>query len=94
MKRMIAFAMVCLFAAAPSGLAFAQAEDGGDEDGTPRIIYPKKTEIDFLKDRNIQGTLQGPGLEDYFVPPEPVFTPLIKLRGHFNPEIADSVNQL
>ena len=94
MRRVIAFAMVCLFAAAPTGLAFAQAEDDGDEDGKPRVIYKKKTEIDFVNDRRIEGALQSPGLEGIFEPPEPVFTPLIKLRGHFNPEIADSVNQL
>jgi len=90
----IAFAMVCLFAAAP-GLAMAQAEDtDGDEESKPRVIYKKKTEIDFVNDRKIEGALQHPGLEGIFEPPEPVFTPLLKLRGHFNPEIEQSVNEL
>ena len=93
MRRVIAFAMVCLFAAAP-GLAMAQAEDDGDDESKPRVIYKKKTEIDFVNDRKIEGALQHPGLEGIFEPPEPVFTPLIKLRATFSPEIQQSVNEL
>lgn len=93
MKRMIAFALACALVAAPTGLAFGQAEDG-DEEGTPRIIYPKKTNIDFPDALKLQGELKGPGIINIFEPPEPVFTPLIKLRGHFNPEIVQSVNEI
>ena len=94
MRRMFACAMVCLFAAAPTGLAFGQAEVDGDDEGTPRIIYPERTNIDFPDALKIDGDLKGPRMQALFEPPEPVFTPLIKLRGHFNPEMVQSVNEL
>ena len=93
MRRMVACALALAFVAAPPTMAFAQAEDD-DEERKPRVIYQKETEIDFLEGRNIEGALLGPSIGDIFVPKEPVFTPLLKLRGHFNPEIEQSVNQL
>ncbi|MDP7111765.1 MAG: hypothetical protein QGH45_07370 [Myxococcota bacterium] len=93
MRRMVACALALAFVAAPTTMAFAQAEDD-DEERKPRVIYQKETEIDFLEGRNIEGALLGPSIGDIFVPKEPVFTPLLKLRGHFNPEIEQSVNQL
>ena len=93
MRRVIALVLTLAFVAAPTGLAMAQAEEGDDE-GQPRVVYPKKTEIDFLDEREIEGVLKGPGIVDIFEPAEPVFTPLVKLRGHFNPEMLQSVNEL
>ena len=65
----------------------ARAEDGGRK---PRVVYPKKSEVDF-SGTLIEGQLRNPG-EFYFQhKPEEKFDSLVKRRKNFHREMLRDV---
>jgi hypothetical protein len=66
-----------------AGIAFSlQQADAGE----PKVIYPKKTDLDF-NGMNIDGQVQNPG-EFYFKRREQEkFDSLVKRRSHFHREM-------
>jgi hypothetical protein len=82
--------------AAVGGLAFAlglswsaghaDAAPQASKSGGPKIVYPKKTELDF-EGMPLQGELRSPG-EFYFQhKPEEKFDSLVKRRKNFHKEM-------
>ena len=90
-------ALFVLILAAIGGLAFAlglswssrpaaAAEKAGDSERKPRVVYPKKTELDF-EGAAIEGELRNPG-EFYFQHrQEEKFDSLVKRRKNFQREM-------
>lgn len=69
-----------------------RAEDSTSAKKAPRVIYPKKTELDF-EGASIEGELRNPG-ELYFMRrPEEKFDSLVKPRKNFHPEVLRDVLQ-
>jgi hypothetical protein len=68
------------------------ANDSAASKKSPRVIYPKKTELDF-EGASIEGELRNPG-ELYFMRrPEEKFDSLVKPRKNFHPEVLRDVLQ-
>jgi hypothetical protein len=67
----------------------ASAREAGRK---PRVVYPKKTELDF-EGAQIEGEIRNPG-ELYFQRrPEEKFDSLVKPRRNFHPEVMRDVLQ-
>ena len=80
----IAVACLVLIGFFPSALLAA--------DKSPRVIYPKKTELDF-EGAAIEGEIRNPG-ELYFQRrPEEKFDSLVKPRKNFHPEMVRDILQ-
>lgn len=90
-KRALASLFALMFVFGMTTVAYAQADSADDEDA-PRVIYKKRTEIDFDK-RAIEGDLKGPGESFILEKRQATFNPLIKLRADFNPEIYQSIHE-
>lgn len=72
-------------------IAFAE-ETSAPAKKSPRILYPKKTELDF-EGASIEGEMRNPG-ELYFARrPEEKFDSLVKPRKNFHPEVLRDVLQ-
>lgn len=80
----IALACLVLSAFVPSAVYAAEK--------SPRVIYPKKTELDF-EGAAIEGEIRNPG-ELYFQRrPEEKFDSLVKPRKNFHPEMVRDILQ-
>ena len=78
--------LVCLVLTAFISSAVFAAEK------SPRVIYPKKTELDF-EGAAIEGEIRNPG-ELYFQRrPEEKFDSLVKPRKNFHPEMVRDILQ-
>ena len=64
-----------------------------DDKEEPKVIYKKKTEIDFEK-LDIEGELVKPAGALVLERKRANFNPLIKLRQNFNPEMTESVKDI
>ncbi|MFN7685532.1 MAG: hypothetical protein ACK5QT_08990 [Oligoflexia bacterium] len=68
------------------------AESGKAPVVNPRVLYPKKTQLDF-EGIGIEGEIRNPG-ELYFQRrPEEKFDSLVKARRNFHPEIMRDIIQ-
>lgn len=84
---LLSLALVALFAGAA-----ARAEEGTSPKKSPRVVYPKKTELDF-EGAAIEGEIRNPG-ELYFQRrSEEKFDSLVKPRKNFHPEMIRDVLQ-
>lgn len=98
-SKMSGLARATLFVAiicAIGGIAFAAglawsrradaAERGAKGESKPKVVYPKKTELDF-EGAQIEGEIRNPG-EFYFQRrPEEKFDSLVKPRKNFHREL-------
>lgn len=85
---------VALGVAASPGFAASPGtpEDGAAARKSPRVVYPKKTELDF-EGAAIEGEIRNPG-ELYFQRrSEEKFDSLVKPRKNFHPEMIRDVLQ-
>ncbi len=87
MKRVLAICLALTFSLGLATVAVAQDEDDR------RIIYKKKTEIDF-EDVSVEGELKKPHGAYLLDKRQATFNPLIKLRTDFNPEMYQSVHEI
>lgn len=92
MKRVFVISFVTLVAAAFAVPALAQ-DDGAEDDRGQKVVYKKKTEIDF-EDVSVEGELKKPHGQFMVEKRQAAFNPLIKMRTDFNPEMYDSVNEV
>ena len=75
-----------------AGLAGLNSPVWAQEKQAPRVVYPKKTELDF-EGASIEGEIRNPG-ELYFQRrPEEKFDSLVKPRKNFHPEMIRDVLQ-
>ncbi len=73
-----------------SGFAWSQGAVATKTAGQPRVVYPKKTDLDF-EGAKIDGELRNPG-EFYFQRrPEEKFDSLVKRRKNFHREMLRDV---
>ena len=73
-------------------LASGNDARAGENGRKPRVLYPKKTELDF-EGAQIEGEIRNPG-ELYFQRrPEEKFDSLVKPRRNFHPEVMRDVLQ-
>ena len=72
--------------------ALAEGSSAGSGKKAPRIIYPKKTELDF-EGASIEGELRNPGELYFGRRPEEKFDSLVKPRRNFHPEVLRDVLQ-
>ncbi len=87
MKRVLAICLALMFSLGLTTVAVAQDDDDR------RIIYKKKTEIDF-EDVSVEGELKKPHGAYLLDKRQATFNPLIKLRTDFNPEMYQSVHEI
>ena len=87
MRRLLVLCLALGFAVGFASVAVAQ------EDDNRRIIYKKKTEIDF-EDVSVDGELKKPHGAYLLDKRQATFNPLIKLRTDFNPEMYQSVHEI
>ena len=87
MKKVLAICLALAFCFGLASVAAAQDEDDR------RIIYKKKTEIDF-EDVSVEGELKKPHGAYLLDKRQATFNPLIKLRTDFNPEMYQSVHEI
>jgi hypothetical protein len=82
-------------AALDVGTASAQDEDttAGTDDGGQKVLYKKKTEIDF-EGLDVSGELVKPSGMLLLDRKRANFNPLIKLRSDFNEEMSASVDEI
>lgn len=89
--RTVAFVMILtviggLFFAAGISWSLNHANAAESEAKKPRVVYPKKTELDF-EGAKIEGEMRNPG-EFYFQHrPEEKFDSLVKRRKNFHREM-------
>jgi len=77
-----------------SGSAFAQDETtAGTDDSGQKVLYKKKTEIDF-EGLDVSGELVKPSGMLLLDRKRAAFNPLIKIRSDFNEEMAASVDEI
>ena len=79
-----------------SGPAFAQDSSettAGTDDAGQKVLYKKKTEIDF-EGLDVSGELVKPSGMLLLDRKRAAFNPLIKIRSDFNEEMAASVDEI
>jgi hypothetical protein len=78
-----------------SGAAFAQDDETtpGTDDAGQKVLYKKKTEIDF-EGLDVSGELVKPSGMLLLDRKRAAFNPLIKIRSDFNEEMAASVDEI
>ena len=77
-----------------SAAAFAQDETTpGTDDSGQKVLYKKKTEIDF-EGLDVSGELVKPSGMLLLDRKRAAFNPLIKIRSDFNEEMAASVDEI
>ncbi len=84
-RHMVLMALLAIIGglAFAAGLAWSLDADAADK---PRVIYPKRTELDF-EGASIEGEVKNPG-EFYFQRrPEEKFDSLVKRRPNFHREM-------
>ncbi len=89
-RKLIRHMVLMALLAVIGGLAFAAglawSLDADAAEGQPRIVYPKRTELDLEGD-SIEGQVKNPG-EFYFQRrPEEKFDSLVKRRANFHREM-------
>jgi hypothetical protein len=85
-----------LFGVAISFSATASAQDDttpGTDDSGQKVLYKKKTEIDF-EGLDVSGELVKPSGMLLLDRKRAAFNPLIKIRSDFNEEMAASVDEI
>jgi hypothetical protein len=91
------FGMALALVGSVSGTAFAQDEEGGTTAGTDdagqKVLYKKKTEIDF-EGLDVNGELVKPSGLLLLDRKRASFNPLIKIRSDFNEEMSASVDEI
>ena len=75
------------------GLLITAAPAMADETEEPKVIYKKKTEIDF-ENLDIEGELVKPAGALVLERKKANFNPLIQLRQDFNVEMTESVKDI
>jgi hypothetical protein len=77
-----------------TGTAFAQDDTTpGTDDSGQKVLYKKKTEIDF-EGLDVSGELVKPSGMLLLDRKRAAFNPLIKIRSDFNEEMAASVDEI
>ena len=77
-----------------SGTAFGQDDTTpGTDDSGQKVLYKKKTEIDF-EGLDVSGELVKPSGMLLLDRKRAAFNPLIKIRSDFNEEMAASVDEI
>ena len=92
------FGVAIVLAGTVSGTAFAQDTTpadttAGTDDSGQKVLYKKKTEIDF-EGLDVSGELVKPSGMLLLDRKRAAFNPLIKIRSDFNEEMAASVDEI
>ena len=89
------FGVAIALSGTASGPAFAQDADttAGTDDAGQKVLYKKKTEIDF-EGLDVNGELVKPSGMLLLDRKRASFNPLIKIRSDFNEEMAASVDEI
>lgn len=74
--------------------SIALAQESSPEVPPPGFQYAERTVIEFEKDLAVEGELAAPEGESIFERRSAAFRSLIRLRADFNPELADSAQQI
>ena len=88
------FGAAIALSASTSATAFAQDDTTpGTDDSGQKVLYKKKTEIDF-EGLDVSGELVKPSGMLLLDRKRAAFNPLIKIRSDFNEEMAASVDEI
>jgi len=91
------FGVAIALSGTASGTAFAQDSStettAGTDDSGQKVLYKKKTEIDF-EGLDVNGELVKPSGMLLLDRKRASFNPLIKIRSDFNEEMAASVDEI
>jgi|SRR5688572_23154503 hypothetical protein len=90
------FGVAIALSGTTSATAFAQDEEGtsaGTDDAGQKVLYKKKTEIDF-EGLDVSGELVKPSGMLLLDRKRAAFNPLIKIRSDFNEEMSASVDEI
>ncbi|MCK6523662.1 hypothetical protein L6R49_19810 [Myxococcota bacterium] len=74
--------------------SIALAQESTPEVPPAGFQYAERTVIEFEKDLAVEGELVGPEGESIFERRSASFSSMIRLRADFNPELADSAQQI
>ena len=93
--RNLLFGAAIALSCTTSGTAFAQDSEttAGTDDAGQKVLYKKKTEIDF-EGLDVSGELVKPSGMLLLDRKRAAFNPLIKIRSDFNEEMAASVDEI
>ena len=94
--RNLLFGVAIALSGTAPGMAFAQDSTettAGTDDSGQKVLYKKKTEIDF-EGLDVNGELVKPSGMLLLDRKRASFNPLIKIRSDFNEEMAASVDEI
>lgn len=85
-RHMVLMALLAIIGGLAFAAGLAWSLDAGASERQPRVVYPKRTELDF-EGASIEGEVKNPG-EFYFQRrPEEKFDSLVKRRPNFHREM-------